>query len=140
MDSEKKMQRLYKGGYRDNLRTIPTLRDKKRYIAFEVTSEQAVARRELSEEILNSAYSLFGDAGCSEVDLRLISYDGKCGIIRCASQKTVETRAALACINNVRRIRVSILVLGISGTIKGAMEKFIQQALIKEPEPDNKEQ
>ncbi len=112
--------------------SLPTLREKKRYIAFEVTSEQTITRSELSREIMDSICSLFGDTGGSEINAGLLSYDGRYGIIRCAKEKTVETRAALACITKIRGIRVSILVLGISGTIKGAMEKFIQKLLNKE--------
>ncbi len=114
--------------------TIPSLRNKKRYIAFEVTSEQTITRSELIHEILSSICSLFGDTGASELNAALLSYEGRYGIIRCAREKTTEARAALACINKIRGARVSISVLGISGTIKGAMEKFIQQILVKEPE------
>jgi ribonuclease P/MRP protein subunit POP5 len=121
------------------IKTLPTLRDKKRYLAFEVTSEQAVNRQQLFNEILDSSASLFGDKGISEINPKLMSYDGKFGIIRCAREKTQETRASLACINNIRRIHISILVLGVSGTIKGATEKFIQPTLIKELEPEKKE-
>lgn len=117
------------------MKTLPTLRGKKRYIAFEIASEQEINRQQLLNEILNSIVSLFGDAGRSEIALQLLSFDGKYGIIRCAREKTRETRAALACINSIRGARVSILVLGISGTIKGATEKFIQKTLIKELEP-----
>lgn len=118
------------------MKTLPTLRDKKRYMAFDVMSEQTITRAELSQEILNSTCSLLGDSGCSDINFGLLSYDGRYGIIRCAKGKTGEMRAALACLTKVRGIRVSILVLGIYGTIKGAMEKFIQQTLIKESEPD----
>lgn len=108
------------------MKTLPTLRDKKRYIAFEVTSERAINRNELYKEISGSTGSLFGDAGCSEIDFKLLSFDGRCGIMRCAHGRTQETRAALACVNKINGMRVSILVLGISGTVRGAMEKFIQ--------------
>ncbi len=99
------------------MKTIPVLRDKKR-------------------EIFNSVFSLFGDAGSSEINFGLLSYDGRYGILRCAREKTSDTRAALACVNTVRGQRISILVLGMSGTIKGATEKFIQQSIIKESEPE----
>lgn len=117
------------------MKTLPTLRDKKRYMAFEVTSEQAITRQQLINEIFNSVHSLFGDTGCSEVAPALMSFEGRYGILRCAREKTRQVRAALACINNVKGIRVSIAVLGISGTIKGATEKFIQMTLIRELEP-----
>jgi ribonuclease P/MRP protein subunit POP5 len=122
------------------MKTLPVLRDKKRYLAFEVTSEQKITRQELAEEISNSVRSLYGDVGCSEINFGLMSYDGTYGIIRCSKAETWKTRAALACVNKVRGFRISILVLGISGTIKGAMEKFIQQRLIKGLEPDKDRQ
>ncbi len=114
------------------MRTLPVLREKKRYLAFEVISVRTVTRGELSKEIFDSTCSLFGDKGCSEINPGLLYYEGKYGIIRCSRGKTEETRAALACITGIRGAKVSILVLGISGTIKGAMEKFIQQTLIKD--------
>jgi ribonuclease P/MRP protein subunit POP5 len=120
------------------MKTLPTLREKKRYIAFEINSEKTMIRQELVRDISNSIISLFGDIGASQIRPALMSFDGRSGILRCAREKTVETRAGLACINNIRGIRVSIRVLGISGTIKGATEKFIQQSLIKESEPERR--
>lgn len=117
------------------MKTLPSLREKKRYIAFEINSEQKINRQDLVREILNSIISVFGNKGASEINPALMSFEGRYGILRCARDKTKETRIGLACINNIRGIRVSILVLGISGTIKGATEKFIQQSLIKESEP-----
>jgi len=120
------------------MKTLPTLREKKRYIAFEITSEKTINRQELVREISNSIISLFGDKGASEINPSLMSFEGRFGILRCAREKTNETRAGLACINNIHGILVSIRVLGISGTIKGATEKFIQQSLVKESEPEKK--
>jgi ribonuclease P/MRP protein subunit POP5 len=112
------------------MKTLPTLREKKRYIAFEIMAEQPITRSDMSLEVFNSICSLFGDTGASKINAALLSYDGKYGIVRCERDKTIDTRAALACIYSIRRSRVSILVLGISGTVKGAMEKFIQQSII----------
>jgi len=120
------------------MKTIPTLRDKKRYLAFEVMSEKSINRQELVREILNSIISIYGDKGANEINPSLMSFDGKFGILRCEREKRVETRTGLGCINNIHGIRVSIIVLGISGTIKGATEKFIQQTLINKPEPEKK--
>jgi len=120
------------------MKTLPTLREKKRYMAFEINSEKTVIRQELVREILNSTVSLFGDTGASQMNPALMSFEGRFGILRCAREQTNRTRVCLACINNIRGIRVSIRVLGISGTIKGATEKFIQQSLIKESEPEKR--
>ena len=118
------------------MKTIPTLREKKRYLAFEIISEKTINRQELVREILNSIILIYGDKGASEINPSLMSFDGKYGILRCEREKRVETRAGMACIKNIHGIRVSIFVLGISGTIKGATEKFIQQTLINRSEPE----
>lgn len=112
------------------MKTLPTLREKKRYIAFKIISENTINRSELTEELFDSMYSLFGDKGVSEINPALMSYDGGFGVLRCQKDRTSDTRAALACMNRVKGSCVSILVIGISGSVKGAMEKFIQQSII----------
>jgi ribonuclease P/MRP protein subunit POP5 len=118
------------------MKTLPTLREKKRYIAFKIISEKMINRRDFTEDLFDSMYSLFGDKGVSEINPALMSYDGIYGVLRCQKDRTSDTRAALACMNRVSGGCVSILVLGISGTVKGAMEKFIQQGIIKDSEPE----
>lgn len=120
------------------MKTLSTLRDKKRYIAFEIYSDITINRQELIREVSNSIISLFGDIGASEIRPALMHFGGRFGILRCAREKTLEAKAGLACVNNIRGIRLSIMVLGISGTIKGATEKFIQESLIKESEPEKR--
>lgn len=118
------------------MKILPVLREKKRYIAFEVISEQKVTRHELWEEISGSVRSLFGDKGAGEINAGLLSFDERSGLLRCERERTTEARAALACISRVRNGKVSINVLGISGTVRGATEKFIQQSLVNKAEPE----
>jgi ribonuclease P/MRP protein subunit POP5 len=118
-----------------NMRTImcvmlylpPSLRERRRYLRFEVMSEREINKRELLKEIWDSMYSLYGDVGASESKLWLIDYherDGtgrsrSVGILRCAHDRVDEVRAALACINSVNDARAGIRVIKTSGTIKG---------------------
>ncbi len=100
----------------------PSLRERKRYLVFEVISEREIDKRELLEEIRDSIYSLYGDVGASESRIWLIDYDKKkdVGILRCAHNKVEEVRAALACIHSVNEARIGMRVIKIAGTIKGA--------------------
>ncbi len=120
------------------MKTLPTLRNKKRYLAFEIISQKPIYRNELTMEISNSLSSLFGDTGASEINAALLLFDGKCGILRCMREKTLEARAGLACIHDIHGGRIAVRVLGISGTIKSATEKFIQESFIKESEPEKR--
>ncbi|MHC1635303.1 MAG: Rpp14/Pop5 family protein [Candidatus Methanospirareceae archaeon] len=96
------------------------LRDRKRYIVFEVVSEGSVEKRELLREIWNSIYSLYGERGASESKLWLVEFDNNIGILCCSHKKVEEVRAALACISMVNGMRVGIRVVRVSGTIKSA--------------------
>ena len=93
---------------------------------FEWLSERGIDKWTLLSEIRNSIFSLYGDVGASESKMRLIEYTnaedtaGGMGILRCAHDKVEEVRAALACIHSANEARLSIRVIGISGTIKGA--------------------
>jgi len=111
----------------------PTLRERRRYILFEVMQERDIDKQELLKAIWNSVYSLHGDVGASESKLGLIEYNKRedigTGILRCANSKVEEVRASLACIHSVNGLRVGIRVKKISGTIKGARESPHQSKL-----------
>ena len=100
---------------------------RRRYLAFELDSEESVSQKDLVAEIYSSQASLFGDTGSALNRLRLISFDGRFGILRCSHKHITETRAVLATICSIGGIRVALRVKGISGTIKSATEKYIPQ-------------
>ncbi|MHC1582492.1 MAG: Rpp14/Pop5 family protein [Candidatus Syntropharchaeia archaeon] len=102
----------------------PSLRERKRYIGFEVISEKEIEKKELIREIFTSATSLYGDKGVSECSPWLISFDGKRGILRCSHRMTDEARNVLASIDRINGGPVGIRVLTISGTIKGVRKKI----------------
>ncbi|HUV02540.1 MAG TPA: Rpp14/Pop5 family protein [Desulfobacteria bacterium] len=113
---------------------LPSLRERRRYLLFELMGEREIDKRELMKEIWNSIYSLYGDVGASESKLWLIKYhrleDRKeeestliVGVLRCAHNKVEEVRASLACIHTVNDARVGIRVIRTSGSIKGASRR-----------------
>ena len=70
--------------------------------------------------------------------LRLFSFEDNEGIIRCTAAKTWEARAVLATIFSIKNIRTRIKVLGISGTVQRATEKYLLTESIIEAEPERK--
>ena len=110
------------------MKNLPSsLRERKRYMAFEVLSAEKIDRSELINELWSSASSLLGDVGANLCNLWVLNFDGQRGIIRCAHDRTSLARAALATINSVHGVRVGIHVLGTSGTVKKITEKFMRQ-------------
>jgi ribonuclease P/MRP protein subunit POP5 len=115
-------------------RLLPSLRAKKRYLAFELISEAPVSRSELVKEVMFSASSLLGDVTTSECELKVLGFEDWKGIIQCSHTKVKETRASLATLTRVNGKRATLHVLGTSGTVKRATEKFLQNSTAFEPE------
>ncbi|MGP8331007.1 MAG: Rpp14/Pop5 family protein [Methanosarcinaceae archaeon] len=104
----------------------PTLRDKKRYLAFELLCEHEITREDFLREMFLCVGSLIGDVGSSECGIRLLTFEDSKGIIRCAHTKTELTRAAVTTIMHISGKRVLVHILGVSGTIAGATEKYLE--------------
>ncbi len=120
------------------MKTLPSsLRQRKRYLAIEVIAEREVSREELLREIFSSLGSLYGDIGSSECGVRLLDYGSQKGVLRCSHGMEDRSRAAFATITTIGGQRAIVHVLGISGTVKGATQKYIQCAAISGPEHIN---
>jgi ribonuclease P/MRP protein subunit POP5 len=119
----------------------PTLRDKKRYIAFEVTSQGSLGRDEVISMILDASLYLYGACGAGKFDLWVIKLwrcktdkdSPECineyrmkGILRCRREEIDSVMAIIPTITNFRGKPVVLHTLGISGTIKSAIKKFIK--------------
>jgi len=106
----------------------PTLRERKRYLAFKVISEDKMNYADLSNTIWHSILNFLGEFGTSEADIWVLkdNYDEKeqTGLIKCDHLAVEKVRAALALVQRIGDIRVIIRVLGISGTIRAAKKKF----------------
>ena len=104
----------------------PTMRQRKRYLAFELISKEKISRDELIRELFASMGSLLGDSGSSECGMRLLTFEDSKGIIQCAHTRTEQTRASIATITNIGGRQVLINVFGISGTVATATEKYLE--------------
>jgi ribonuclease P/MRP protein subunit POP5 len=114
-------------------RLLPSLRAKKRYLAFELICEEATNRTDLIKEIVSSASALLGDVIASECDIKMLGFEDSKGVIQCAHTGVKETRASLAAITKINGKRATLHILGASGTIKRVNEKFLQNYEVFEP-------
>jgi ribonuclease P/MRP protein subunit POP5 len=101
----------------------PTLREKERYIAFEVLSEERIMFSDLEAAIWNTAREFFGDLGTAKTSMWIIKnlYDEnkQIGVIRCNNISVDKILTTLGLITRLGDIRVIFKILTISGTIKG---------------------
>lgn len=101
----------------------PTLREKNRYIKFQVISEEPISYSDMEAAIWDAALDIFGEFGVSRTSMWLIKnlYDDKkqISIIKCNNKTLQQVTACLGLISRLGDTRVIFKVLNISGTIKG---------------------
>jgi len=116
--------------------TLPkSLRPRKRYVFFEVETlpDASFGEHDLRRALWFEAQNLYGDVTSAETRAELVEYDGGdttlgVGVVRCAHDRVDETRAALACVDEVgeEHDSVGVRVLGVSGTLDAGREKYAE--------------
>lgn len=101
----------------------PSLRRRYRYIAFEVISERKLNGSKLFEVFKETMLSLFGEM--KPLGLELKYFDGRRGILRCYREALKDVKFGLNLVSNVENSRVVVVILGVGGTIKSCLRKFI---------------
>ena len=102
----------------------PTLREKSRYIAFQVISERGeeFTYSDLESAIWNTMLDFLGELGVSKTSVWLLkeSWDRKkqSGIIKCNHGSVQDVVASLGLIDRLGDNRITFKILKISGTIK----------------------
>ncbi len=122
-------------------RLPPTLREKKRYIAFKVESDEPITKDEVSRAIWLNALSLLGEVQVSAIGLRVLDYDEATqeGFLVCRNQDTWKVKGVLVLVGEINDKRVHVCARGVSGTIKALKRKFLNKgpSIIKEKKGDN---
>ncbi len=109
----------------------PSMRQNKRYIVFEIISETPVKYPDVVSAIWNSMLDFLGELQGSDARTWLIQnlYNDKmqAGVIKCSHTHVEHVRAVLSLIQVIGESRCVIRVLGVTGTIKSAEEKYIAE-------------
>jgi len=112
-----------------NLKILPpTLRERKRYIAFQVISEEPITYSDLEAAIWNVTLDFLGEYGVSKTSLWLLkdTWNPKkqIGILRCNHKSVQSVIACLGLIDRLGDNRISFKILNISGTINSIKRKL----------------
>ena len=100
-------------------------REKKRYLALEVASEQPINEQTVMDAVQASVHRLFGEYGASQANLKLIKTipEKRHFVIRCSHKALERVRAAIASTTTINGKTGAIHVLGVSGTLKALSKK-----------------
>ena len=118
-------------------KSLPSsLRGRRRYIAYQVISEEKVLLEDLINTIWHTTLNFLGEQGTSKTDMWIAkdTFDEKnqMGLIRCSHDSVEEVRTSLALIERIGDVRVVFKVLGISGTMSAAKMKFFGETRLTE--------
>ena len=102
---------------------MPTLREKERYVAFQIISEEVVVYSDFEAAVWSTLLDFFGEYGASRTSMWLIKnlYDEQeqIGVIRCNHESVQIVLTMLGLIERLGDTRVIVKILKVSGTIKG---------------------
>jgi ribonuclease P/MRP protein subunit POP5 len=100
-------------------------REKRRYLALELVSEQPLNEQILLDAIQASVHRLFGEYGTSKANLKLIKSlpEKRQFVIRCSHKALEQVRAAIVSTTAINGKNAAIHVLGVSGTLKALSKK-----------------
>jgi len=104
----------------------PALRRRKRYIAFRIIAERKFEQKEIVSALMDSLIKTFGEFGSANTGVWVEYFNGEKGIIRCYNDAIDKVKVALTLINRIGDVKVILLTLGVSGTIKRCKKKYLE--------------
>ena len=111
---------------------LPTLREKKRYLAYEVISKNKFYDTvHVNIAILDAAKEFLGDLGMAKAGILPIDkWDGRTqrGIMRLNNKQVDNLKASLIFVKNIDGKDVIIRSVGASGILKKAQQRYLSPA------------
>ncbi len=118
----------------------PTMRENKRYMAFEIISDEKVEFGDVVNAFWHSLLNLIGEVGASCASIWFVrdswDPDKQRGLIRCDNKYVEYVRAAFALIDRIGDRHIIPYTLGVSGTMKAARRKFFGERTLEDFEPE----
>lgn len=108
---------------------MPSLRERKRYLAFEIISEAPIEEfNEFSEAFWTKSLEFLGELGCADAGFILIheKYNKglQRGVIRVNNKHLNKLRATLALIENIDNKKSIVRSIAVSGMLNKAAQKL----------------
>jgi ribonuclease P/MRP protein subunit POP5 len=107
---------------------LPTLRTKKRYVAYEVISQNDVPIQNTFASISNSfkeCFGIFGLGNAGLIDTKIYNNLSKKGLLKINHKYVDQLKASMALITNINDTKVIVHAIGISGILKKAKIKYM---------------
>ena len=106
---------------------LPSLREKKRYVVFEIVGNK-IDKKKTEKEINSNLLKFLGELGVSRANIKIIgdSWENNKGVIRVKVKYLDELKMSLGLIKKLDNKKVIVNVIGVSGILKKAKSKFME--------------
>ena len=105
---------------------LSSLKEKKRYVAFEVISDNKINYADTSSAIIENYKKYFGLIGMAKSNLVMLNdWKNQKGIIKVNNKHVDELKSSLALIKNINNHNVIVRCIGVSGMINKVRAKYI---------------
>jgi len=106
---------------------LPSLKEKKRYIAFEVKAEKRITEKEAKEHLKMAVKDYIGELGLARAGLMFTNdWENSKGIARVSNKETDNVKAAFATLREINGQKAMVRSLRVSGVLAKA-RKIIQE-------------
>jgi ribonuclease P/MRP protein subunit POP5 len=104
----------------------PTLREKKRYIVYQVDSDSKIKMYNIQKDLITQLHKLLGVFHSSKSGIMPLKFDEKSkqGIIRVNHTAVDLIKSCFVMIKTIENNPVCIQTIGVSGIMKKAKEKY----------------
>jgi len=108
---------------------MPTLKEKKRYLAFEVISDEKIDFRQAENQILSKSKEFLGALGSAKAGINILkdcwNPEKQRSIIRVDHKWVHQLKSCFLFINKIDGKNAVIKSIGLSGILKKAKSKYI---------------
>jgi len=107
----------------------PSMRPPKRYIVFEIISEEPIEYGDFVNALWNSIMEFLGEFSASKTGIWIVKniYDknSQRGVIKCNHDSVEHLRVALSLISIIGETKAIVKILGVTGTLRSAKSKYL---------------
>ncbi len=107
---------------------LPSLKEKKRYVAFEVISKERFNFNQVKKTIEEALFKYIGLLGTSKAGMQILpeKFKQNKGLIRINHKFTDYLKASFTLINKINNKKAVVRSLGTSGILKKAENKYLR--------------
>jgi ribonuclease P/MRP protein subunit POP5 len=107
---------------------LPSLKEKKRYVVFEIISDKKISQKDLEKGIQENVTKFLGELGIAKSGFILLkdAIKENKGIIRTNVKYQDEMKMALSLIKTMGKEKAIVNVIGVSGILNKAKSKFLE--------------